>query len=68
MKLEALRLKNLLGLTRKMFSFLVDNSEHEKAKCVNRNTVAAISINNCKDVFLNNKYVYILSCHVRVSE
>ena len=32
------------GLKPKMYSFLVgDNSEHKKAKCVNRNVVATIS-------------------------
>ena len=34
-----------------------DNSEHEKAKSVTRNVVAAISHNEYKDVLLNNKCV-----------
>ena len=40
----------------KMYSFLVDdNSEHKKAKGVNRNVVAPISHNEYKGVLLNNK-------------
>ena len=40
----------------KMYSFLVDdNSEHKKAKGVNRNVVAPISHNEHKGVLLNNK-------------
>ena len=39
-----------------MYSFLVDdNSEHKKAKRVNRNVLVAISHNEYKDVLLNNK-------------
>ena len=40
-----------------MYSFLVDNSEHKKAKDVNRNVVATISNNEYKDVLLNNKCI-----------
>ena len=37
------------GLKPKMYSFLVgNNSEHKKAKCVNRNVVATISHNEYK--------------------
>ena len=32
-----------------------DNSEHEKAKCVNKNVVTTISHSECKDVLLNKK-------------
>ena len=40
----------------KMYSYLVDdNSEHKKAKGVNKNPVATISHNVCKDVLLNKK-------------
>ena len=41
-----------------MYSFLVDDSsEHKKANCVNKNTVAKISHNEYKDNLLNNKYL-----------
>ena len=42
MKPEVVQVKNL--------SFLVDNSEHKKAKGVNKNDVATISHNEDKDV------------------
>ena len=39
----------------KLYLFLVDdNSEHKKAKVVNRNVVATIIHNEYKDVLLNN--------------
>ena len=39
-----------------MYSYLVDNnSEHKKAKGLNRNVVVTISHNECKDVLLNKK-------------
>ena len=41
----------------KMYSFVVDNSEHEKSKGVNINVVAKISHIEYKDVLLNNKYL-----------
>ena len=41
----------------KTYSFLVDNSEHKKAKDVNNNAVATIRHNEDKDVLLNNKYI-----------
>ena len=44
-----------VGLKHKMYSFLVDNSEHKKAKYVNRNVVAAIIHNEYKNVSFNNK-------------
>ena len=41
-----------------MYSFLVDdNSEHKKAKGVNRNVVVPLSHNEFKDVLLNKKYM-----------
>ena len=40
----------------KMYSYLInDNSEHGKAKGVDRNVVTTISCNECKDVLLNIK-------------
>ena len=40
-----------------MNSFLVDNSEHKKAKGLNKNVVVAISHNEYKDLLLNNKCI-----------
>ena len=49
-------IEEFVRLTPKMFSFLVDgNSEHRKAKGMNRNVFAIISQNEYKDVLLNNK-------------
>ena len=42
------------GLKPKMYSFLVDNSEHKIAKDVNRNAVATISHNEYKNVLWNS--------------
>ena len=51
-------IEEFVGLKPKMYSYLVDdNSEHKKAKGVNRNVVAAISHNVYKNVLLNNKYL-----------
>ena len=44
-----------VGLKPKMYSFLVDKSEHKKAKVVNKNVVATKSHNEYKDVLLNQK-------------
>ena len=47
-------IEEFVGLKPKMYSYLVnDNSEHKKAKGVNRNVVATISPNEYKDVLLN---------------
>ena len=48
--------EEFVGLKPKIYSFLVDNSEHKKAKGVNRN-VNATSHNEYKDVLLNNKSI-----------
>ena len=49
-------IEEFAGLKPKMYLFLVDdNSEHWKAKGVNRNVVARITHSEYKDVFLNNK-------------
>ena len=42
-------------MKQKIHSFLVDNTEHKKAKGVKRNVVATISHIEYKDVLLNNK-------------
>ena len=48
--------EEFVGLKPEMYSFFVDdNSEHKKAKGVNRNFVATISDNEYTDVPLNNK-------------
>ena len=53
---EGVAIEEFAGLKPKMYSFLVvDNSEHKKAKGVNRNVVATISHNEYKDVLLNYK-------------
>ena len=41
----------------KMYSFLIDNSELEKAKGMNKNVVATKSHNEYKDILLNNKNI-----------
>ena len=49
-------IEEFVGLKPKMYSYLVDdNSEHKKAKGVNKNVVATISHNEYKDVLLNKK-------------
>ena len=40
-----------------MYTFLVDNNEHKKAKGVNKNVVATIYHNKYKDVLLNQKCI-----------
>ena len=46
-------IEEFVRLTPKIYSFLVDNKDHKKAKGVNRNIVATIS-NEYQDVLLNN--------------
>ena len=49
-------IEKVVGLKPKMYSYFVnDNSEHKKAKDMNRNVVATISHNEYKDVLLNKK-------------
>ena len=49
-------IEELVELTPKMYSYLVDdNSKHKKAKGVDRNVVAKISHNEYKDALLNKK-------------
>ena len=56
-KTGGVAIEELVGLKPKMHSFLVDNSEHKKAKLMNKNVVAAISHNEYKDLLLNNKCI-----------
>ena len=55
MKLEVLQLKEFVRLKPKMYSFLVDNNDHKKAKGVNKNVVATIGHNEYEYVLLKNK-------------
>ena len=48
-------IEEFVGLKSTMYSFLVDNNEHKKAKGVNKNVVATISHNEYKDVLLKYK-------------
>ena len=48
-------IEEFVGLKPKMYLFLVDNSEHKKAKGMNKNVTATISHNEYKDVLLNSK-------------
>ena len=49
--------EEFIGLKPKIYSLLVDNSEHKKAKGVNKNVVAAINHNEYKDVLLHNNCI-----------
>ena len=52
----AVAIEELAGLKQKMYLYLInDDSEHKKAKGVNRNNVTTIRHNEYKDVLLNNK-------------
>ena len=50
-------IEEFVGLKPNMYLFLVDNSEHKKAKGVDKNVVATITHNEYKDVLLNNKCI-----------
>ena len=49
--------EEFIGLKPKIYSLLVDNSKHKKAKGVNKNVVAAINHNEYKDVLLHNNCI-----------
>ena len=54
-KTGGIAIEKFVKLKPKMHSILVDdNSEHKKAKDVNRNVIATISHNEYKDILLNN--------------
>ena len=42
---DGVAIEEIVGLKPKMYSFLVENNEHKKAKGVNRDIVATISCN-----------------------
>ena len=49
-------IEEFVRLKPKMYLYLIhDNSEHKKAKRVNRNIAATISHTKCKDILLNKK-------------
>ena len=50
-------IEEFVELKPKMYSFLVDDSEHKKANGVNKSVVATISRDEFKDVLFNNKYM-----------
>ena len=54
---EGIAIKEFVGLKPKMYSLLVEDNSHRKAKGVNRNVVATISHNEHKDVLLGNKCI-----------
>ena len=55
-KTAGVAIEESVGLKPKMYSYLIDdNSEHKKAKSVNKNVVALISHNENEDVLLNKK-------------
>ena len=56
-KTACVAIKKFVGLSSKMYSFLVDNNEQKKVKSVNRNVVATISHNEYKGFLLNNKCI-----------
>ena len=48
-------IEEFVGQKPKMYLFFVDNTEQKKEKALNKNVVAAIRHNECKDILLNNK-------------
>ena len=56
-KTGGVAIEEFVGLNPKMYSFLVKNSEHKKAKGMNRNVVPIISHDEYEDVLLSNKCV-----------
>ena len=48
-------IEEFVRLKPRMYSFLVDNNKHKKAKDVNKNVVGTIVHNEYKDVLLKNK-------------
>ena len=50
-------IEEFVELKPKMYPFIVDKNEHKKAKGGNKNVVATISHNECKNVLLNNKCI-----------
>ena len=62
-------IEEFFGLKPNMFSYLVnDNSEHKRAKCVNKNVVATISHNEYKDLLLNKKCLRHLMNRIQIKD
>ena len=49
-----LEIEKFAELKPKIYSLLVDNNEHKKPKCVNKNVVATINHYEYKDVLLKH--------------
>ena len=56
-EIGSVAIQEFVGLKPKIYSFLVDNNKHKKAKGVNKNVVATTRHNEYKDVLLNNKCI-----------
>ena len=56
-EIGSVAIEEFVRLKAKMYSFLVDNSEHKKSKGVKRKVFATMSQNDYKDVLLNNKCI-----------
>ena len=50
-------IEEFIGLKPQIYSLLVDNSEHKKAKGVNKNVVSTINHTEYKDFLLNNNCI-----------
>ena len=50
-------IEEFIGLKPQIYSLLVDNSEHKKAKGVNKNVVSTINHTGYKDFSLNNNCI-----------
>ena len=50
-------IEEFIGLKPQIYSLLVDNSEHKKAKGVNKNVVSTINHTEYKDFSLNNNCI-----------
>ena len=54
---DGVAIKKIVGLKPKMYSFAAENSEHKKAKGINKHVVPTISHNEYEDVLLSNKCI-----------
>ena len=50
-------IEEFVGLKPNIYSYLLENNEHKKAKGVNKNVVSTISHYEYKDVLLNNNCI-----------
>ena len=56
-EIEGAVTEEFVGLKPKLYSFLVRNGGHKKAKGMNRNVVATVIHNEYEDPLLNNKCI-----------